>query len=351
MLKKAAALFLVCASTGAWVGCGSTSSHFVYAALPGTNQVVAYRQDPNSGVLTPLSGSPFTAGTAAQSLLIHPSKKFLYVANSGENDISLFDISSNGTLTEVTPRTPAGSTPALLAMDSAGGFLYVADAGSTDIAVFSIDSSKGGLTAVGSPFPIGMQPLNMKLSPSGGFLYVTGGTGLVEAFSVSAGVLTALGSFPADGTSPYGLAIDPGGANLYTANFGSNSISEFKIGSDGKLTPLSDSPLGGASLTAPFSLLIDPSGKFLYVANDVSNGNVAVYSIGSGGALTILTTPTFGTTGQPDFLVTDPSGKYLLVASQSGSLQVFKLKGDGTVTSVASYSTGGATTSVAILQP
>lgn len=351
MLKKAAALFLVGASTGAWMGCGSTSSHFVFAALPGTNQVVAYREDPNSGVLTAISGSPFTAGTAAQFVIIHPSKKYLYVANSGENDISLFDISSNGALTEVTPRTPTGATPALLAMDSAGGFLYAADAGSTDIAVFSINSGTGALTAVGSPFPIGMLPLNMKLSPSGSFLYVTGGTGLVEAFSVSGGVLTALGSFQTDGISPYGLAIDPAGANLYTGNFGSNSISEFTIVSDGTLSPLSDSPLGGASLTAPFSLLVDPSGKYLYVANDLSSGNVAVYSIGAGGALTILTTPTFGTGGQPDFLVTDPDGKYLLVGSQSGSIQVFKLNGDGTVTSVATYSTGGATTSIAILQP
>jgi 6-phosphogluconolactonase len=313
--------------------------------------VVAYREDPNSGVLTVISGSPFTAGTAAQSVIIHPSKKFLYVANSGENDISLFTISGNGSLTEVTPRTLTGATPALLAMDSAGGFLYVADAGSSDIAVFSINSGTGALTAAGSPFPIGMLPLNMKLSPTGGFLYVTGGTGLVEGFSVSGGVLTALGSFQTDGTSPYGLAIDPAGANLYTANFGSNSISEFTIGSDGSLSPLSDSPLGGASLTAPFSLLIDPSGKFLYVANDLSSGSVAVYSIGSGGALTILATPTFGTGGQPDFLIADPDGKYLLVASQSGSIQVFKFKGDGTVTSVATYSTGGATTSVAILQP
>src|SRR5882762_5032714 len=114
MLKKAAALFLVCASTGAWIGCGSTTSHFVYAAVPAANQVAVYREDPNSGVLTAITGSPFAAGTAPQSVVIHPSKKFLYVANSGENDISLFTIASKGELTEVTPRVPAGSTPTLL---------------------------------------------------------------------------------------------------------------------------------------------------------------------------------------------------------------------------------------------
>jgi 6-phosphogluconolactonase (cycloisomerase 2 family) len=352
MLKKAAALFCLCASTGVWTGCGSTTSHFVYAAIPAANQVAAYREDPNSGVLTVISGSPFTAATAAQSLAIHPSKKFLYVANSGDNNISLFTISSKGALAEVTPRTPAGMTPVLLAMDSAGSFLYVANSGSSNISVFSITSGTGALTAVpGSPSPIGISPLNMKLSPSGGFLYVTGSTGSVEAFTVTAGALKVLGGFQTNGISPYGLAIDPTGTYLYTANFGSNSISEFTIGSNGALAAMSNSPLGGASLTAPISLLVDPSGKYLYVANDVSSGSIAAFSIGAGGALTPLTTSTFGTGGQPNSLAADPSGKYLFVGSQSSSVQVFKKSSDGTLASVATYSTGGTPTSIAVLQP
>ena len=124
MLKKAAALFLVCASMAICVSCGSTISHYLYAAIPGSNQIVAYREDPNSGVLTQLTQSPVSAGQAVQSIVIHPSKKFMYAANSGEGDISLYTISSVGVLTEVTPRTnvtPDGTAPTLLALDSAGG--------------------------------------------------------------------------------------------------------------------------------------------------------------------------------------------------------------------------------------
>jgi 6-phosphogluconolactonase (cycloisomerase 2 family) len=116
MLKKAAALFLVCASMAICVSCGSTSSRYLYAAIPGSNEIVAYREDPNSGVLTQLTGSPITAGQAVQSIVIHPSGKFLYAANSGEGDISLYKISSVGVLTEVTPRTnvtPDGTAPTL----------------------------------------------------------------------------------------------------------------------------------------------------------------------------------------------------------------------------------------------
>ncbi len=111
MLKKAAALFLVCASMATWVSCGSTTSKFLYAAIPSANQIVIFREDPNSGMLTQLAGSPVTAGQAVQSLAIHPSGKFLYAANSGEGDVSLYNISSAGGLTEVTPRTPVGVSP------------------------------------------------------------------------------------------------------------------------------------------------------------------------------------------------------------------------------------------------
>ena len=76
-----------------------------------------------------------------------PPTKFLYTANSGESDVSLYTISSAGALTEVTPRVKLrAACPTLLAMDSAGSYLYVGNSGSFDISVFSIDSSKGALT-------------------------------------------------------------------------------------------------------------------------------------------------------------------------------------------------------------
>src|ERR1700745_1254464 len=199
MLKKAAALLLVSASVSAWLSCGSTKSRFLFAAIPGTNTLRAYREDPNAGVLTQLSGSPISAGSAIEALALHPSGKFLYAANSGNNNISLYTISSTGGLTEVTPRTNAGTSPTLLAMDSTGSFLYTVNSGSFDISVYSIDSSSGQLTPVaqksGATAPIGLQAMNLALTPSGNFLYVTGqGSlgGVIEAFPVSQGVIGPL---------------------------------------------------------------------------------------------------------------------------------------------------------------
>jgi 6-phosphogluconolactonase (cycloisomerase 2 family) len=353
MLKRAATLFIVCGSIASWMACGSTSSHFVYAAIPAANQILGYREDPNSGVLTPLAGSPFTTGSssAPQVLAIHPSKKFLYVVNSQEGDISLFTIASTGALTEVTPRTKTlGTTPTLLTIDPSGGFLYTAE-GSGDVSIFSIDSGSGALTPVlGSPFPVGIIPISMKLS--GNFLFLGGQgspAGLIEVFSVNAGALSPVGAFSTDGANPYGLAIDSAGAHLYAANFGSDSIAEFTIGSNGALTTVDVSEFG-ATLSAPFAMLVDPSGKFLYVANDASSGTLVTYAIASDGSLTVITGSPFGTGSQPNSLAADPSGKYLLVGNQSGaSIQVFSMKSDGTLSNVATYSAGNTPTSIAVL--
>ncbi|HKV76853.1 MAG TPA: beta-propeller fold lactonase family protein [Candidatus Sulfotelmatobacter sp.] len=353
MLKKAAALLLVCASIGAWLGCGKTSSRFLYAAIPsgaGGGQIVAYREDPNAGVLNQLSGSPIAAGSAVEALAIS-SGKYLYAANSGSNNISLYTISSTGGLTEVTPRQPTGTSPTLLVMDPPGSFLYVANSLSNDISVFSIGTG-GALTTVqqtgGATAPIGLSAMNMALAPSGHFLYVTGqeSQGWVEAFPVSQGVL-GTPTVTLTGNNPFGLAIDPAGSHLYTANKLDSSISTFTINSDGSLTQVG-TPIG-ETFTGPVSLLIDKSGKYLYMANQGSS-NLAAYTIGSDGGLTLLTGSPFATGAQPSFIASDSSGKYLFVGNQASSaIQSFSLNtGTGALTSIGTYSVPATPTSIVI---
>jgi len=358
MLKKAAALLFVGASLIMWVSCSNNSSsgRYVYAAIPNANQILAYREDPNSGILTALSTSPVAAGPTVQSLAMHPSGKFLYAANSGEGDVSLFTIAANGVLTESGSRIKVGApTPTILAIDQAGTFLYVGNAGTNNIAIFSIDASSGTLTAVpNSPFPVGLSPLNLKVT-SAGFLYVTGlgptlTGGTIEVWSVSAvstGALTFVNAFQS-GTNPNGLAISPDGSHLYTANTADNSISEFSIGSDGNLTPLNGSPIG-ESYSAPLSVAVESSGKFLYVSNEGS-ANIAAYAIGSDGSLTLLTNSPFASAAQPSFIGVDPKGNYIFVGNQSSPvIQPFSLDPSaGTLTSVATYSVGNAATSIVI---
>jgi 6-phosphogluconolactonase len=356
MLQKALGLVFVIAGG---VSCGSNASHYVYAAVPAASQLAVFREDPYSGVLTQLQESPYTVGSGAYSVVIHPSGKFLYVANpgQGENDVSLFDINSDGTVSEVTPRTPVGTQPFLLAMDPAGKYLYCANALSNDISAFSIDASSGVLTAVtGSPFQIRLSVKSMQLSPSGNFLYVSAPsspTGIIAVFSVTAGVLSSspiVGglTFTAD-NDPASIAIDPKGSYLYAANSAANSISIYSIASSGLLTEVPQSPLADA-FQHPISLVLDSTGSYLYAANQGSN-NVATYSITSGTGFPVeVTDSPFATETEPSFLAVDPNSKYLFVGNQTGSagIQAFGIA-SGSLNTIATYSVGNTPTSIAIL--
>jgi 6-phosphogluconolactonase (cycloisomerase 2 family) len=370
MLQKALVVVLVLASIAASTGCGGAANHYVYATLPAANELAVYREDPNSGVLTQISGSPYSVGDGAHYVVLHPSGKFLYVANPGtggalEDDISLFTIASDGTLTEQFPRASIGqnaSQPQILAMDPAGKYLYVANTQSSNISVFSIDSSSGTLTQLAnSPFSIGLPMLNMQLTSSGKYLYVSaasGSSGLpgwIAGFSVNAGALTRVSLTSSDGVNPYGLAIDPTGNYLYAGNTSSNSISIFSGANTGTLQEVPQFSPFADTYQDPVALLLDSKGQYLYVANQVSN-NVAVYSIDSSTGLpTALTTTTttfaFGTEDNPSFLALDPSGKYLFVANQgtSAGIESFGIS-SGNLTSLFTYNVGNTPSSIAVLQ-
>ena len=387
MLRKVLVVAAVLAGIAGCLSCVSNTSHFVYATIPTANQIAAFREDPNSGVLTQLYGSPYPVGDGAHSIVIHPSRQFLYVANpgegaNGEDDISLFEINtSNGGLTEAFPRTPLGSlatVPDLLVMDPSGNYLYVMNSGSNNISVFSIDATgtscptvgttaananPGCLTQVtGSPFNIGVLPLNMAVTPSGNFLYVSLASGPscpslgggIAAFSISSGQLSLVDVTCSDGVNPYGLVINPSGSYVYAANTSSNSIAIFSIGSTGVLTEVLGSPINDG-YSSPIWMTFDVSGNYLYVANEGSS-NITAFSITSTGLPSALTTSTtnnaFGAENNPSFIAADPNGKFLFVGNQSPgrpAIQSFSIS-NGNLTILTLYGVGNSATSIAVLQ-
>src|SRR5580704_9103679 len=216
MQKKGITLLAVCLALAGLPGCNSffsstSASHVVYVTVP-TTGIAAYRINNSTGESTNILGSPFATGNSPFSVQVHPSKKFLYVSNSADNTISLFNIDgSSGALTEVMPRTSTGLSPETLSMDSAGSYLYVANKGSNNISVYSIDASAGTLTQVaGSPFPTYDQPTFLSVSPAGDFLFVLNpNLGLVSTYTISSGILQpAAGSPSSVGAAPFSFAID-----------------------------------------------------------------------------------------------------------------------------------------------
>jgi 6-phosphogluconolactonase (cycloisomerase 2 family) len=366
MLRKLLTAILVCVSFAGCLSCGKNASHYVYAAIPAASQLAVFREDPYSGILTQLQESPYTVGNGARSVVIHPSGKYLYVANpgQGENDISLFDINSDGTITEVTPRTPTDSQPLMLVMDPAGNYLYCANAGANTISVYSIYTGSatatqqtGSLTLVKtSPVNgtsgqgIGLTPLSMAISPSGDYLFVSGPqqpVGLIGVFRLTSGILTQVSLTGTADNEPISLAVNPAGTFLYAANFTGNSISTYSI-SSGTLTQvqvLEDNQKNPAWLT------LDPTGSYLYVANQGSN-NIGTYTITSGTGVPVpVTDSPFASEAQPSFVAADPNGKYLYIGNTgtSAGVQAFGAS-SGSLNSIATYSVGNGALSIAVLQ-
>ncbi|HEY1659713.1 MAG TPA: beta-propeller fold lactonase family protein [Candidatus Sulfotelmatobacter sp.] len=360
MLRKLAGLVLLFASLAVSLSCGKSGNYYLYTAISATNQLAVFREDPYSGILTQLAESPYSVGSGPEAVVIHPSNKYLYVANAGqdENDISLFDINSDGTVSEVTPRTPVGSLPYFLAMDPGGAYLYVANVDSNTVSVLSIDSSSGSLTQIkGSPFSTSLAAKNMQIAPSGKFLYISApiqsgnqSLGAVAVFSLNAGVPTLVGLTTTADNNPSGLAISPNGAYLYTANATANSISIYSISSAGTLTQVTGSPLS-ANFERPVAVTVDPKGQYLYVANQGAN-NIASFSISSTtGFPAVVTDSPFACENSPSFVLLDPTSSYLYVGNQgSGSgVEGFGV-GAGSLNTIASYSLGNTPNSIAIAQ-
>lgn len=161
----------------------SASGNFLYVTNTFTNTVSAYSIS-GAGALSPLSGSPFAAGTAPSGMTLPPTGAFLYVANTGSNNISAFNICDkvalscsdvnhpDGNLTPVagSPFSDGGS-PVAIAIDPAFAFLYVLDSRSNQVSSFAYGTGSGVLT------PLSVSPtVSTGASPSS-FVIVSGTTG------------------------------------------------------------------------------------------------------------------------------------------------------------------------------
>jgi len=142
---------------------------FVYvtnAGGPGPGTVSAYSINHPSGILIPVQGSPFPAGTSPWSIVVDPEGRFAYVANRGDDTMGLrhrwgHRRTHTCCLARLFRRNPTirGEFPWSVAVDPTGKFVYVANYYAANVRAFGIDQNTGALAQVsGSPFPAGGIP-------------------------------------------------------------------------------------------------------------------------------------------------------------------------------------------------
>jgi 6-phosphogluconolactonase len=323
--------------SGFFVSCGSSShsssapNHSAYVTLPASGSVALLHINGATGAITMGAQTPQTQGTTPKGLALLPSKKFLYVANSFADTISIFNVGSDGSLTLSGTPTPAGQGPDAAVIDPSGKYLLVTNNFSNDISVFSIDASTGALSQVGLTVPANKGPSEILITPSGKFVYVTNpGPGTVTAFTFSNGILSQLTSSPTQsGLGAIGLAVDSSERFLYVANAAApnslvtsqGNISGFNIDPNtGALTPILGSPFTSSNGSLPTALTVDPSGRFVYAIASGSSFSIWCFAITpTNGQLTPVTNSPFSLAAGGLFALIDPSGNYLYTGNSTGN--------------------------------
>jgi 6-phosphogluconolactonase (cycloisomerase 2 family) len=316
-------------------------------ATPGNISVFSI--DPTTGALTAVAGSTVPGGPQVFSLQFVPHSNFLWglnLGNEGTNDLdyyrgSIYDYSvdpNTGLLTAVTGsptqaldgtsttpgcNVPGYGTTTSFTFSPSGGFGYVTNDGvdaslNVGISEFTLDPTSGLPTLVpGSQLPQCMVA-PVTIDPSGQFAYTgVNATPGIYAFNINAttGALMLAPGGTASG-GPHPVIPDPAGHFAYQA---SDSINAYQIDPDtGALTAISGSPFS----TGVVSIVIEPRGKFAYGV--IAGFNVVTYSIdGTTGALTQVSAdmpPTLTAQGAPTLTI-DPSGQFLFAIAQNGSGQ------------------------------
>jgi 6-phosphogluconolactonase len=322
-------LFEVNRSTGAMTPCGlyktgtSPNCLVINAAkihLYATNEtdhqgdneagsVSAFAINPANGQLK-LVNSVSSGGKGPTYVSIHPSGRFLLVANYFGGSVSVLPIKADGSLGEATdfkqdagtvgPRKATNAPPGSFAFsghdqvhahmiqaDPTGHHVLSVDLGLDQILVWKFDAQKGLLTPSDPPFvslPAGDGPRHFAFHPNHHWMYSLqeeGSNIVLFDYDADKGRLTSrqtISSLPpgfAGSNFCSAIMLSADGRFVYVGNRLHDSIGIFAVGKDGTLTYVSEEWTHG---DYPRSFNFDPSGDFLYSLNQRGD-NITVFRV------------------------------------------------------------------------
>ncbi|HLI33746.1 MAG TPA: lactonase family protein [Terriglobia bacterium] len=158
----------------------SPDNRFALAADLGLDELLVYRFDPASGSLQP-NDPPFAKvapGAGPRHFAFSPNGKFVYVISEMGSTLTAFTYdASRGALHEfqaisTLPRDYHGeSTGAEIEVHPSGKFLYASNRGDDSIAVFRVNARSGKLTPIEYVSTRGKTPRNFAIDPTGSYLF------------------------------------------------------------------------------------------------------------------------------------------------------------------------------------
>lgn len=315
--------------------------------------------------LTPVTGSPFFTGAAANglpySVAFHPSGTLFATANnlgnSGPGSVSLFAVTASGGLQLLGSPVSTGATattPTSVAFSPDGALLAAANyggSGNGSVAVFAVASSPPHLAVLqGSPFATGAGefPFSVAFHSNSKLPFIAAADLLndntVSVFSIThpttGWAVAAPVSFKTGvplnppGGGPMELAFHPTGNYLATANSDAGSVSLFTVYGGLSLgllpPPIPTGPAGVVVNTLAFS----PNGHFLATgAGATATATVQMFKFSTiAPYLTPFGAPvSTGAFGATQSVAFSPNGNLLALAS-TNNVSLFVVDSTGTLT-------------------
>jgi 6-phosphogluconolactonase len=251
-----------------------------------------------------------SGGAGPTYVSIHPTGRFLLVANYFGGSIAVLPILANGRLGVATdikndsgkigPTKATNAPPGSFAFsghdrthahmiqaDPSGRFVLHVDLGLDKIFVWKFDETKGVLTPNDPPavsLPPGDGPRHFHFHPNGRWFYSIqeeGSTIVLFDYDAATGRLTSRQTIS---TLPPGFAgsnfcseilVSADGKFVYAGNRLHDSVGIFAVGQDGVLTFVGEEWTHG---NYPRSFNFDPSGQFFYCCNQRGD-NIAVFQV------------------------------------------------------------------------
>lgn len=260
------------------------SGRFLYVVSGSSRSVVGYVIDRVTGTPTPLAGSPFAVGGAfPTAMVIDRGGRFAYVANYNGTDpgsVVAFAVDANsGVLTPIAGSPFPVADPQFsdsassLALTPDGRFLFV---GGGSLTTFAVNATTGALTRLAK---LGISPSSLAVEPTGRFLYARdSATSLTYGFAIAAnGSIAQVGTPQATGGNAGGMTIIDD--LVYVSSTEISLIYGFRINAaNGALVPVAGSPFNPgarAFVLAGFS--------YLFRSLEVDAGDAVVARLGAVG--------------------------------------------------------------------
>jgi len=97
----------------------------------------------------------FSGKSTGAEIMVHPSGKFVYGSNRGDDSIAVFKTDERGLLTFVERVPTQGKTPRGFVLDPSGKWLIAGNQDSDSMVIFKVDQKSGKLTPTGQKFTLG----------------------------------------------------------------------------------------------------------------------------------------------------------------------------------------------------